>query len=154
MQKFSELSPSEEQWIKHQLEGANAFLAAFAPESPPTHSLLDRLDSAFAAWMATQESDVDLVNKVINCVGTVFGQELVNELELCWVIVEDEHGTELAVKGTPEQGDALVFPANFVAKRWERKETTFLSDSLDKIRDNLAAVSQPSGSKKQWWKIW
>ena len=60
------------------------------------------------------------------------------------VIATDEHGTELAVYGLPNRGDVLVYPANFVAKRWEQRETNFLEEAYRRIAEDVRAI------RRQW----
>jgi hypothetical protein len=64
---------------------------------------------------------------------------------LAWVIASGKNGSDLAVYGLPGKGDVLVYPANFVAKRWERREKNFLnlrtiSASLLENWDNCGAT--------------
>jgi hypothetical protein len=81
-----------------------------------------------------------LINAVINYVGIAFGQALVGGIGLKWVIATDEQGSELAVYGFPGHGDVLVYPANFVAKRWERRETNFLEKAYQQIGQDIRGV--------------
>ena len=85
-------------------------------------------------------AETEAINAVINQVGIAFGQSLVDGLGLNWVIATDEYGTDMAVYGLPNQGDVLVYPANFVAKRWERRETNFLEDAYRRIAEDVSAI--------------
>src|SRR5205814_7191495 len=111
---------------------------------------LATLDTAFAAWMAVNESDADVINAIINQVGIAFGQFLVDGLPLRWVIASDKQGSDLAIYGLPGKGDVLVYPANLVAKRWERRETGFLENCYQETARNVRALSSganpPAGS--------
>ena len=140
-QKIEPLNAGEEAWVKTQLENAAKFVEDFSPvdaQQPPNLAALDR---AFAAWLASGSSETEVINSVINCVGIAFGQSLVDGLGLKWVVATDQHGCEMAVYGFPGRGDVLVYPANFVAKRWERKETNFLESAHEKIARDVCAVS-------------
>jgi hypothetical protein len=81
-----------------------------------------------------------LINAIFNYVGIAFGQALVDGIGLKWVIATDDEGSELAVHGFPGQGDVLVYPANFVAKRCERRETDFLEKAYQQIGRDVRAV--------------
>jgi hypothetical protein len=156
-QKIDKLSAKEEAWVAEQLEGAGKFVDAFSPEDAGQSLSLGSLDRAFAGWLATAETDSTVINGAINCVGIAFGQILVDGIGLKWVIATDEHGTDLAVYGLAGKGDVLVYPANFVAKRWERRETQFLERSYGQIAEQVAAVQRASASgseSKPWWKFW
>jgi hypothetical protein len=73
-----------------------------------------------------------------------------------WTIAADDHGTDLAVRALPGRGDVLVYPANFVAKRWERRESNFLAASFQAIRENVAGIAAGSApaERRPWWKFW
>ena len=142
MQTIEPISEQEAAWIKSQLNSASKFLEGFSPSDSGQPLTLRALDRAFAAWIASGPSETALVNAIVNYVGIGFGQALVDGLGLKWVIVTDEHGPDLAVHGFPEQGDILVYPANFVAKRWERRETNFLEVAYRQIANDVSAVSR------------
>lgn len=132
-QKIQRINTSEAAWIKTQLENAAKFVEGFSPGDSEQPLKLSALDRAFAAWIASDPANTDLINAVINYVGIAFGQALVDGMGLQWVIATDEQGSDLAVYGFPGRGDVLVYPANFVAKRWERREATFLEKAYQQI---------------------
>lgn len=154
--KFSDLSVAERDWIQLQLNAACLLIDAFSPDDAGQPITLPALDRAFAAWLALGSQDSNEINGAINAVGIRFGQFLVDEAGFQWVIATDQHGTDLAVLALPGRGDVLVYPANFVAKRWERKETNFLAASLNAIKQDVAGIEarwkdQPA---RPWWKFW
>jgi hypothetical protein len=156
-QKVNPLTDREIAWIASQIDGASKFVDAFSPTDADQPLTLAALDRAFAAWLGTETTDNQLVNGAINCVGVAFGQFLVDGVGLAWVIASDKSGSDLAVYGLPGRGDVLVYPANFVAKRWERRETNFLETSYKQIADQVQAVAQANAAKpagKPWWKFW
>jgi hypothetical protein len=131
---LSPLTDAERAWITAQLGGAERFLADYG--SNRHTGGLDAYDHAWAAWLDRQSVDPEDPNSVINAVGVLFGQTLVDELEeFEWMIATDESGTDLAVFGLPGQGDVLIFPANLVAKRYETREVQF----LQRVRDEIGA---------------
>jgi hypothetical protein len=155
-QKIDKLTAKEEAWIASQLESAAKLVEIFQPDQAEQPMTLDALDTAFAGFVAGNSDDVDAINGVINVVGITFGQFLVDNLGLGWVIATDDKGSDLAVYGLPGKGDVLVYPANFVAKRWERRETNFLESSYRQIAQQVESlVSQaPKEKSKPWWKPW
>jgi hypothetical protein len=112
-------------WLAGNLAKATAMAAKYGGDAEglarPTLGGLDRLWAAWSDALRTAEKDP---NPLIMMVGVALGQHLVDALGLAWVIATDEYGTELAVHG--EVGDALVYPCNLVAKRWEAGETEFV----------------------------
>jgi hypothetical protein len=140
-QKIDPLNANEAVWIKTQLENASIFIEGFSGEDSEQPPLtLSALDRAFAAWIASEPVDTDLINAVINYVGIAFGQALVDGIGLKWVVATDDQGSELAVYGFPGRGDVLIYPANFVAKRWERRETNFLEKAYQQIGHDVRAL--------------
>jgi hypothetical protein len=156
-QKVDNLTGKEEAWVAGQLDAAASFVEAYSPGDAGQPLSLAALDRAFAAWLATNESNTELINGVINCVGVAFGQFLVDGLGLKWVIATDAQGSDLAVYGLPRRGDVLVYPATFVAKRWERRETHFLEASYRRIAEQVASLRRANAGEEKrrpWWKFW
>lgn len=156
-QQIDDLTERERAWIQFQLEAASQFVAAHSPDDAGEPLTLAALDRAWSAWLGTQETDSDTVNAAINAVGVAFGQFLVEGAGLRWVIAADAQGTDLAVYGFPGAGDVLVYPANFVAKRWKRQEADFLERAYEAIIHDVGAIRQQcAGAAKQkpWWKFW
>lgn len=75
-------------------------------------------------------------------VGVAFGAHLVKSLGYEWGYGADEWGEGLAVRARPGRGDVTIFPIDFVAKRYERRESPFLVDALAQIADTLRQVGE------------
>jgi hypothetical protein len=149
-QTLGDLTGAEAEWVKLQLEMAKAFVAAHSPEDSESTLTTASLDRAFKKWMSQETQETESTNDAINAVGIAFGQILSQEIGLRWVIASDEHGSDLSLYSPI--GEILIYPANFVAKRWERRETDFLESSLREIAKTvfqLTAAAQP----KPWWKF-
>jgi ribosomal protein S16 len=151
---FSPPTDAERTWIRDQLEGVLAFVGAYSPEDAGKPVTLAILDRAWAAWLVEGAHGTDEVNAAINVVGIRFGQFLVDEAGFQWVIATDEHGTDLAVLALPRRGDVLVYPANFVAKRCDRRETNFLAAAFDAIIKQVAEIASASSvpPRRPWWR--
>jgi Domain of unknown function (DUF3806) len=140
-QKIDPISEAEQTWVATELGRASEFVATYSPKDSGQVLNLAALDRAFAAWAASGAADdAESANKIINAVGVAFGRFLVDGLGLKWVIATDEYGSDLAVYGLPDAGDVLVFPANFVAKRWQRQETNFLEESYKQIEQQVRSI--------------
>jgi len=139
-QTISELTEAERSWISAQLEGAVRLIDKFSPRDAGQPLRLAGLDRAFAAWIASEPTEDQAINETINFVGIAFGRCLVEGIGLKWVIATDQYGSDLAVHGLPGTGDILIYPANFVAKRWERRETNFLERSFRDIEHDVAEI--------------
>lgn len=141
--KIEPLTKAEEGWVQEQLVGAHQFVEAFSPPDALKPLALRVLDRAFAAWLQSDDaSNPTVANQVINQVGVAFGRQLVEDLGLRWVIATDDNGSELAVYGLDGRGDVLIYPANFVAKRWERREAPFLAESFRRIAKDIEQIKR------------
>ncbi len=138
---FSPLTDKERAWIEQQLGEARRFIATTSATDADRSMNLESLDRAFAVWLPECGNDMAKVNAVINAVGIQFGQFLVDAAGFEWTIATDAQGTDLAVRALPNQADMLVYPANFVAKRWARGESGFLAPSFQDICKNVEAVA-------------
>jgi len=129
---------------------------AYSPSDSGQPITLKSLDRAFAAWLGQDVRDNTQINGTINIVGVQFGQFLVDAVGFRWVVATDKQRTDLAILALPGQGDVLVYPANFVAKRWKRRETDFLARSFDAIREQVREVAAENAGKPNhpWWRFW
>jgi hypothetical protein len=145
---FSDLSSAECEWIDQQIEAARIFVSEFSPGDAWNPIRLEALDRAFGNWLDTQPKEGSDINGAINAVGIAFGSLLVAQQGFNWTIASDDQGTDLAVRALPNRGDVVVFPANFVAKRWDRKERDFLVHGFQEVsnyKDKLKAEWEAKG---------
>ncbi len=128
--RIEPLGAGERKWIESHLRIARSFVAEYAgievADALPTP---EALDAAWAAWLPHWERHDP--NHIINAVGMVIGEHLIAALGLAWAAATDEHGTELAVHGEPN--NVLIFPANLVGKRFEARKADFIADLLGQI---------------------
>ena len=120
-------------WIEQQLRAANEFAVQYFPNCANQPLSLASLDLAFKCWLDAGDNNSFTVNNIVNAIGVAFGNSLVENAGFSWVISSDQYGTDLAILALPGQGDVLVYPANFVAKRLEKKETLFLETAFMRI---------------------
>jgi hypothetical protein len=137
---FEPLTDAELQWVEDQLDRASEFVRTYSLEDLRSPLTLESLDRAFVNYLASG-SDPSTANGVVLAIGAAFGTKLVEELGFRWVIVTDEFGTDLAVLARPDRGDVTIVPADFVAKRYERREAPFLVAALAEIRNHLAEIA-------------
>lgn len=159
-QKVMELNAAEQAWLRD-----NAALARIVAEEagcslPESDRAIDpgTLDTAWANWMNHHDpSGDDDGNIYINAFGVAFGSYLVERLGLVWRVVEDEHGTEMAVWA--REGDVLIFPPNLVAKRYVSRELRFFAavaaateQQVANIRASVAGSPQKQSQLGKWFK--
>jgi hypothetical protein len=153
--KFSDLTDKERAWVQSHLEALPLLIEAYSPGDKDKPMSLEVLDRAFASCLTHNIQDVAQVNGTINIFGIRFGQFLVDEAGFRWVIATDGGNSDLAILALRGQGDVLVYPANFVAKRWERRESTFMVEAFDAIRKQVRQIQSASERlHRPWWKFW
>ena len=130
---FESLSDAERSWLFDQLTKAAVFANDCGSADLPS---LESLDDAFDAFVRLGDA-VD-ANDVVLAVGAAFGEHLVRTMGFRWGIATDDYGTDIAVLARPDRGDITIFPVNFVAKRWERRETKFLIASIGLVEKTLS----------------
>jgi hypothetical protein len=76
----------------------------------------------------------------LQCMGIVLGDAFVQELGMEWVTVEDEHGTDPAVRlpGT----SVIIYPLTMISKRVERGETVDVFDLFNGVADQIGQLKQ------------
>jgi hypothetical protein len=156
-EKIEEITQKEKAWITKQLASASGFVNAYRPDHGGRPVTLGALDTAFSAFLDSKPTDPDTINAIINVVGITFGQFLIDGLALRWVIATNEEGSDLAAYGSPDRGDVLIYPANFIAKRWERRQANFMERSYFQIAEQVRAVGKELAGQnkpKPWWKLW
>jgi hypothetical protein len=96
--------------------------------------------------MATQSTESDVINGTINRVGVAFGQTLVGG----WNAMDHRNRRPRVRNGglrASGSADVLVYPANFVAKRWERREVNFFEASYGLIAEDVSRLAREHGLK-------
>jgi Domain of unknown function (DUF3806) len=129
-ERVEQLSDGERSWIAENVSAARdiARQAGLEREGQVTEETLDDL------WVLLRSELANDPNQAINLVGLALGQLLVDRFGLEWVALTDEHGTEAAVRGP---SNLTVFPANFVAKRYETGETNFIAPFVHEVAQKL-----------------
>jgi hypothetical protein len=77
--------------------------------------LVDQMDSAFGAWMESDDKKGYTDDAVIEIVGAAFGKLCADSLNMRWIRITDDLGTAIAVQGKTK--DFRGFPYAAIAKR-------------------------------------
>ncbi|MBF0698274.1 DUF3806 domain-containing protein [Actinomyces bowdenii] len=117
------LNEAEQQWVRDLLAYAKQLGITDSPRA-----LEDFFEEQRTAWYAVDEESRADPNPLINLMGAVIGQILVERCEMKWCVLIDEQGTSLAVAS--EVGSIAMFPMNAVAKRWTGQNMTSLTEFL------------------------
>lgn len=126
------LNDAERVWLDDQLDVGRAIVEAYGlPVGEGELPTLAQLDAVLPVWAGQPVEERVHANDVVQAFGAVLGAHLCRELGLAWIIVSDEHGTELAVHGDP--GDVLLFPTGATAKRVSEGEVSFFATFADEV---------------------
>ena len=98
-------------------------------------------------WKDSGTNDSDSTDSFLNCFGIGVGTLLINELGFEWALLEDEYGTDLAVRALPGTANTRIAPLHFVLKRWETMENEFVEHSLKEIESFLHEQAEEHGIK-------
>ena len=134
---YSPLNLHEEAWVQERLYAGQSFVALFSPADGDQPASLEALERAYDGWLAGEPQDEREINDVILTVGVCFGEFLVNRAGFMWVIAEQDGSSNLAVRALPGHSDVIVYPADFIAKRWERREHAFLALAFEQIHEQV-----------------
>ena len=110
-ERIRELNEKERSWLDARFALGQGILQ-WARDSKEVSA--DALDDAFEVWRA-QASDRRPSNaELVEGLGALFGRVLIEQLGGRWVVVSDEHGTDLALVLT---NGTEMYPLASVAKR-------------------------------------
>ena len=118
------LSDKELAGLRRDSERAPAFIAAFVPPGNRTDNLLEDLDTAFAAWLKSDQRDKFTNAEVIRIIGAALGSYTIQHLGLHWARVTDKQGTAIAL--VSENPPARSFPFTSIQYRIEDNKTDFI----------------------------
>jgi len=119
---------------------ARGFLHTYAgPTAPET---LEAYDVAFIKWQDSKSRTYS-DEQVIELLGGVLGNKFVTDLDMQWAVVEDEYGTDYAVRHS--RVEVLSFPFSTVMKRVKDNENGFLDSVFEITKHKIE-----SGDAREW----
>lgn len=80
-------------------------------------------DNAFHVWQASKSKKYSS-QQVVELTGSYLGEKCVKELDMEWIEITDEYGTDRAVRG--KSVEVTSFPFSVVSKRIEKNEYEFI----------------------------
>lgn len=131
-----DLRPSHTRWFEQK---RTSLLDAEA-WSPDSANAPEKLDAFWGSILLEPPDEEDLLNAMLGGVTVGFGDLLVKRAGFQWCVVKDEWGTSLAVVALRGTANAIIVPESFVAKRWERKEPSFVASALREISAHVAKL--------------
>jgi hypothetical protein len=121
---------TQREWVRALLKGfgSDVRLTASVDDIPTLHSLISE-----GPYTSDASSELFVF-------GVVFGDILAHELDLEWVVVEDEQGVDFALLA--RQSSVCVFPCDMLLKRieaGEQADSIDLAALMEGIRKNVDA---------------
>ena len=138
-QKIYEIDDEMIEWIKSQNEWVKGHLAPesqykFNTSEGRIYLLQGIIDKKLYSKDQTQE---------LQALGICFGEILKTELELHWIIVEDEYGRDPALK---YKNTAIIhFPRTMISKRIEKNEKINITDLLKTAKNVHREIMDKEG---------
>ena len=109
-----------------------SFVSAYLPKvKSPT---LKDFDEAFRLWQ-NEKKPRYTQQQVMEIMGAHLGNTLAKDLDMEWVVVTDEYGTDYAVRG--KKYEAMSFPFSSVMKRIESNEHDFMFGIYHTIKTSI-----------------
>jgi hypothetical protein len=137
-QKIVDFGPSENDWLENNRQWAKALGVKYGSGGVLTP---EELDVVFSRW--THEGQVKEAAEVVaSALGVAFGDYLVEQHDFRWVVVNDQYGTDYAVRH--RIGETMAFPVSSVIKRIERNEPECFRDLRTGILGVLQSQSKQS----------
>jgi len=123
-QNIVELSAEELKSIKSDANRASHFITILTDSKQKDDYTLKQLDRAFEIWINSEIESEFNKSDVIKIVGSAFGEYRMKNLNMRWVKVSDEYGTDFAIRSQVK--DIMGFPYSSVLKSIKAKEHTFM----------------------------
>jgi hypothetical protein len=103
-------------------------------------------DAAFRAWQL-DESPPFSDQQVIELIGGYLGNKLTTDLDMEWVTVTDEFGTDYAVRS--KKAEVMSFPFSSVQKRIENHQYDFVHGVYHTIKERLGSGEYKTREAKE-----
>jgi hypothetical protein len=132
-QKITVVTGNELNELRRLADHGPAFVASYLPEV--TNPDLKDYDRAFRAWQLSQRK-AHSKEQVIELLGGVLGRKCIADLDMEWVTVTDQYGTDFAVRS--KSLEVMGFPFSTVMKRIEDGEYDFLYGVYHTLKHTIA----------------
>jgi hypothetical protein len=133
-QKISAITGDELTHLKSLAMQGPEFVASYLPNEKDLN--LKTYDRAFHFWQISK-AQRHTNEKVIEILGGYLGNKCISDLNMEWVKVIDEYGTDYAIRS--KTTEVMAFPFETVRKRIENKEHDFLHGVYYTIKQMIAS---------------
>jgi len=135
-------------WLRSLGKNVGDFIHSYSPDLPATEEVtLKHCDQAFRAWQLARNPSHE-AEDVIEILGGYLGNKCVDGLDMEWITITDEYGSDYGVRS--RTAELMGFPFSTVYKRIEDGEHDFLhgvyallSERLNSGEHKLRAETNP-----------
>ena len=142
-QRITVTSDEQRRAFRRQARLGPEFARHYVPDSPD--SGLELYDQAFRAWQLA-ESPSHSSQHVVEVLGSILGNKLVDDLDMEWILLNDEYGTDFAVRS--KRFEVMAFPFSTVVKRIENNEHDFMVGVYYAVKDRIESGEYAERSPK------
>lgn len=118
---------------------AKSFVSTYLPGA--SNSSLKNLDDAFYRWQRDKNRSYT-EQQVIEMLGAYLGNQLIADLNMEWVVVTDQYGTDFAVRA--KKMEVMSFPFSSVSKRIESNQYDFMVGVYEAVKHTIATGDSKS----------
>lgn len=127
------LKPNNVDFINEWIEKGKHIIKYYEGSKLESQLDFDKLDKTFKTWQKDTEEKFDTESIKLG-LGAIFGDLLNKELNMQWILINDEYDEELAVR---HANDFTSFPFSSIQKRIESGESDFFNNIYQMIKHNL-----------------
>ncbi|NUS40856.1 MAG: DUF3806 domain-containing protein [Terrabacter sp.] len=109
---------------RSRLDAALAHAAQAGVDVDDLASIGAHYDDAYRRWAASEGSDGDGSDIIVDTFATAIGEHLARHSAREWAVVTDVFGTDVGLVAA--RADTVVVPHNLVGARWMRGETGWI----------------------------
>ena len=124
-QKIRMLAENELRIIEIEVKKSRRFIQKYTGKNlTGTLKDLKLFDYGFKVWMLSEDLRKEKNDEVVNSLGAAFGQLMVKELNMEWVVVNDKYGEDWAIQH--KDTGIISYPYSSIYKRIVSKKTDFM----------------------------
>jgi len=138
--KLNDLSSEQLEFIKTKSEKAIDFVAKYSEFKKSEKIKFRNLDASIENWKNADKNTREKTEEVIDMIGALFGQTLVEKLNFEWKLITDQYGTDFTV--IDKKYFVNGFPFSSVQKSVLKHRPNSLNEIYGLINEQLEEAKQ------------
>jgi len=124
---LNDLNTEQTEFIKVKSKQGTEFVAKYSDFKKENEMELQYLDTSIENWKNADQNNREKPEEVIDIIGALFGQTLVEKLNFEWKLITDQYGTDFTVI------DKKHFVNGFPFSSVQKSVTEYRPNSLNEI---------------------